>query len=103
MGFSDTVIADKFPAIFEHTLPEALEDKFYRGVLEIKMADYLKSQPQCAECPHLNSCGGGCLLDGITDAGDLLVPEERVCHFYKNIGAATVKEVADNAIAKYLN
>ena len=103
IGFSDTVIADKFPAIFEQTLPEALEDKFYRGVLEIKMADYLKSQPQCAECPHLNSCGGGCLLDGITDAGDLLVPEERVCYFYKNIGAAVVKELADAAGAKYLN
>ena len=78
-------------------------NSFYRGVLEIKMADYLKAQPQCATCPHLNSCGGGCLLDGITDAGDLLVPEKRICHFQKNIGAAVVKEVADDAIAKYFN
>ena len=67
------------------------------------MADYLKAQPQCATCAHLNLCSGGCLLDGITDAGDLLVPEERVCYFYKNIGAAVVKELADAAIAKYLN
>ena len=103
MGFSDTVIADKFPTIFGNTLPQALEDSFYRGVIKITMADYLKAQPQCAACPHLNFCGGGCLLDGITDTGDLLVPEERVCYFYKNIGAKSVHEVADAAINRYLN
>ena len=103
MGFSDTVIADKFPTIFDSTLPQALENSFYRGVLGITMADYLKAQPQCAECPHLNSCGGGCLLDGITDAGDLLIPEERVCRFYNQIGAAAVRAVADDAGNRYLN
>lgn len=103
MGFADTVIADKFPETFGRGLSDALEDKFYRGVLDIKMSDYLAAQPKCARCPQFHACGGGCLLDGITDAGDMLVPDERICNFHLNVGAAAVREVVDAALESYLN
>ena len=56
-----------------------------------------------ADWSKVSACGGGCLLDGMTDAGDMLVPDERVCNFHLNIGAAAVAEVVDNAIRNYLN
>lgn len=42
-------------------------------------------------------------MDGITDAGDMLVPDERICNFHLNVGAAAVREVVDAALESYLN
>ena len=102
MAFSDTAIAKGFPGIFGRTLPEALSDSHYRGVIDTTMADYLAAQPKCAACPHLNECGGGCLVECIDDDGNFLVPDERVCHFFRCVGEAAVREVADAAIQEYL-
>lgn len=102
MAFSETAIAKRFPGIFGRTLPEALKDPSYRDVIGATMADYLAEQPSCAACPHLNACGGGCVAERISDDGNSLVPDERVCHFFRHVGEAAVREVADAAIRKYL-
>ena len=57
--------------------------------------------PACAACEYLPRCCGGCMVEGITDEGDYLVPDERCCYFHRHIGEDAVRAVADAAIRKY--
>ncbi len=45
-------------------------------------------------------CTGGCLVQGITEDGDFLRPDPKLCWFFRNKGAGAVKEVADAAISR---
>ena len=38
------------------------------------------------------------MVQGITDDGDYLVPDPRICYFHKHVGEQVVREVADAAI-----
>ena len=42
----------------------------------------------------------GCMVEGITDDGDYLVPDSRCCYFHRHIGEDAVRAVADSAIEK---
>ena len=41
------------------------------------------------------------MLESMTEEGDYLVRDEKICWFFKNVGEAAVREVADAAIAKF--
>ncbi len=101
MGFSDTALKERFPSVLEHPLGEMTLDSFYHDVVETKVSDLLKKNPACAVCEHLPKCCGGCMVEGITDEGDYLVPDGRCCYFHKHIGEDAVRAVADAAIRKY--
>ena len=98
MGFSDTAIGKKFPSILEGHLGPLTLDSYYHDVVETKIADLLEKNPRCRDCEHLPVCCGGCMIEGITDDGDYLVPDERCCYFHKHIGEQAVREAADAAI-----
>ncbi|MBR2822195.1 MAG: radical SAM protein [Clostridia bacterium] len=99
MGFSDTVLKEKFPSVLEHPLGEMTLDSFYHDLVETKISDLLAKNPQCVSCEYLPKCCGGCMVQDITDEGDYLVPDSRCCYFHKHIGEQTVRAVADAAIA----
>ena len=101
MGFSDTALKEKFPSVLEHPLGEMTLDSFYHDVVETKVSDLLQKNPACAACEFLPKCCGGCMVEGITDEGDYLVPDGRCCYFHKHIGENAVRAVADAAIRKY--
>jgi len=101
MGFSDTALKEKFPNVLEHPLGEMTLDSFYHDVVETKVSDLLEKNPACAACEHLTKCCGGCMVGGITDEGDYLVPDGRCCYFHKHIGETAVRAVADAAIQEY--
>jgi radical SAM protein with 4Fe4S-binding SPASM domain len=101
MGFSDTALKEKFPSVLEHPLGEMTLDSFYHDVVETKVSDLLKKNPACAACEFLPKCCGGCMVEGITDEGDYLVPDGRCCYFHQHIGENAVRAVADAAIRKY--
>lgn len=98
MGFSDTVLAEHFPSILEQHLGDATLSGTYYETVQTKVADLLGKNPECAQCEHLSACCGGCMIQGITDEGDYLVPDDRCCYFHKHIGEAAVREAADAAI-----
>ena len=100
MGFSDTALKEKFPSVLEHPLGDLTLDSFYRDVVNTKVSDLLAKNPECAACEHLPKCCGGCMVEGITDDGDYLVPDSRCCYFHRHIGEDAVRAVADAAIAK---
>ena len=91
MGFSDTVLGDKFENVLTEHLGDITLKSYYRDVIDTKMSDFLKKNPECASCEYLTKCCGGCMLEGITDDGDYLVPDRRICFFQKNIGEAAVR------------
>lgn len=98
MGFSDTAIGPKFPSVLEEPLGKLTLEGFYQDVVNTRVSDFLAKNPECAECEHLTRCCGGCMVQGITDDGDYLVPDPRICYFHKHIGEQAVREVADAAI-----
>ena len=101
MGFSDTALKDRFPSVLERPLGELTLAGYYHDVVETKISDYLAKNPDCRTCECLHACCGGCMIEGITDDGDFLVPDSRCCYFHKHIGEQAVRAAADGAIAKY--
>ncbi|MBP3205333.1 MAG: radical SAM protein [Lachnospiraceae bacterium] len=100
MGFADTAISQKFPCVLKEPLGKLTLEGYYHDVAETRISDYLKKNPECVECKYLAKCCGGCMVQDITDDGDYLVPDRRICYFHKHIGEAAVHEVADAAILR---
>lgn len=94
MGFSDTALKDRFPSVLEHHLGELTLRSFCHDVAETRVSDLIEKNPECAACIHLPQCTGGCMVEGITDEGDFLVPDRRACYFHKYIGADAVRKTA---------
>ena len=100
MGFSDTVLGNRFPSVMEEHLGDILLRGHYHDVVETKLSDLLAKNPECAECEHWLGCTGGCMLSGMGDDGDYLVPDPQICWFHKNVGEAAVCEVVDAALER---
>ncbi len=43
---------------------------------------------------------GGCMLNGIGDDRDYLIPDPLICWFHKNVGEKAVRDVADAALER---
>lgn len=98
MGFADTTLGEKFPSILQEHLGELTLDSYYHDVTDTKVTDYLAENPGCKACEHLPQCRGGCMVEGITDEGDYLVPDQTCCYFYRHVGEDAVRRIADTAI-----
>ena len=76
-------------------------DSFYEQVASSRMEDLMANDPECAKCPHLKTCCGGCMVDGVTPEGEYAHRSKASCYFHKNIGAEAVRAVVDAAIKTY--
>ncbi len=101
MGFSDTVLGKKFPSVMDHHLGDLTLQGYYHDVVETKISDLLKKNPDCASCGFLPVCCGGCMVESMKEDGDYLVPDKRCCYFHKHIGEDAVRRAADAAIARF--
>lgn len=101
MGLSDSVWGDRMPSVLEDHLWDISIDPRFRDLADTKVSALLEKNPECRDCEHLRSCTGGCLVQDMSEDGDYLIPDHRVCWFFKHIGVDAVKEVADAAIKKY--
>lgn len=100
MGFSDTALKDRFPSVLEEPLGRLTLQGYYHDVSETRLSDLLAANSECAACEHFARCSGGCMVEGITDEGDYLVPDPRCCYFHKHFGEEAVRKVCDEAIMK---
>ena len=100
MGFSDTVLGNRFPSVMEEHLGDILLDGYYHDVVETKLSDLTAKNQECAECEHWLECCGGCMLNGMGDDGNFLVPDPQICWFHKNVGEKGVHIVADAALTE---
>ena len=102
MGFSDTVLSDRFPSVLENHLGDLTLEGYYHDLTETRLSDLLAGSPECRTCSHFSQCRGGCMLEGMDDEGNFLRPDPRVCYFFKHIGEQAVRDAADAAIRKYV-
>ena len=100
MGFSDTPVEQRSPSVFDQPLGQLTQKSYYTDVVATKVSDLLAKEPECAQCPHLPACCGGCMQASMTEDGDYLVRDKDICWFFKNVGEAAVRAVADAAIAR---
>ena len=98
MGFSDTVLGDRFPSVLEEHLGDITLRGYYHDVVKTTLMDLIAKNPECKACEHLAACGGGCMLESITEEGDFLVPDQSACWFHKHVGEAGVREAAAEGI-----
>ena len=98
MGFSDTILGDRFPSVLEEELADILLESYYQDVVNTKLSDLLEANPECKECEHFGKCTGGCMVSDITDDGNYLIPDQRNCYIHKHIGVENVKKAIDDAI-----
>jgi radical SAM protein with 4Fe4S-binding SPASM domain len=101
MAFADTKLNEKFPLITENSLGDITREGFWKDIADTRIMNLLERNPECAECEYLHDCGGGCLAQNMTQEGDFLIPDSRICYFFKNVGADAVKQIADQAIRNY--
>jgi radical SAM protein with 4Fe4S-binding SPASM domain len=102
MGFSDSVLGDCFPSVLDEHLGDITLGGYYYDVVETKLSDVLARNPECRDCEHWPECTAGCMVECMSDDGDYLIPDTRICHFHKHIGEAAVRDVADRAIEQYI-
>ncbi len=101
MAFSDTEMGESFPSVLEEHLGTlSLGPNCYYDVVNTRKTDFVRANPECAECEHFRSCGGGCMAQGLALCGHYLARDERACYFHKHIGERAVREVTDGAIAR---
>ena len=101
MAFSDTEMGKTFPNVLEEHLGKlSLEGNGYYSVVNTRVSDFLRVNPECAECEHFRVCGGGCMAQGMAQCGDHFARDERACYFHRHIGEQAVRKVADEAIKK---
>ena len=101
MGFADTVLQDKFPSIFDKPLWQQLNDSYYREVAKATVGDLVRSCKKCRDCEYLRRCYGGCMLAGMDEKGNYLLPDENICRFFHSDYESRIREAADNALKKY--
>ncbi len=76
---------DKFPNINDMSFAEVLSDSSYMDFMALRLADYFRKNPGCANCEFHNRCAGGCRGQAVehSDTADVLAKDPEVCTFFK--------------------
>ena len=84
MGFDENG-KKYFSPIFDKNLKELLNDDAYMNLIDSRMRDYFKKNPQCAACEYKNRCAGGCRGNAMANNhdGDFLGVDKDNCLFFK--------------------
>lgn len=91
---------NRFPLISEVGLCKGLSDSTYIGFTSQKVSDLIEKNEECRNCQYLKKCRGGCRANAL-NSGDLMGPDRERCFFFKNGYLERIREVAEEAVAKY--
>ena len=96
MGFNE-VGKRHFSTIFDMPLKEMLNEGAYMDLIDTRLGDYFKKNPQCAACEYKNRCSSGCRGEAMAKNGDgdLLGVDKTTCTFFKGGYYNKVLELAD--------
>lgn len=74
-----------FSRITDKSLKEILDDETYMRLVNTRLGDYFKANPECADCEYKNRCGGGCRGMAMFENrdGDLFGIDKGTCNFFK--------------------
>lgn len=85
MSMVGTPIEEQFPSMLETPLEEILGlDSRYMYFTDLRISDYMKHNPECAECEYRELCCGGCRAWAVRDGStDYLGRDPITCEYYK--------------------
>lgn len=93
---------ERFPLIRQIGLQQGLRNSLYMDFVDRRVRDLTAANAECAACPQLFHCGGGCRAMALTDGDhDLLGCDRLSCQFWKSGYAQRIRQIADEAQARW--
>lgn len=94
MSLAGSAIERCFPLLFETPLCDILGDSDYMRRADLRLADYLAHNADCADCKYAERCCGGCRASAIgCDGLDYLARDEKACAFFREGWADKITEL----------
>ena len=93
-------IQNEFPLITQIGLTAGLTDSVYMRLIDTRVEEYLRLNPECDACGHKAACGGGCRAGalGARGAGGLMEPDPAACLMFKGGYPEKIREAAASGI-----
>ena len=93
-----------FSTIFDKKLRDLLNDNDYISIINARLGDYFKKNPQCAACEYKNRCSSGCRGLALSENanGDFLAVDNWTCKFFKGGFYDKVLAIGEKLNLKYI-
>lgn len=75
----------KFPNLLETSMEKVLSDSFYMEAIGLTLKDFVEHNQECASCPHILNCVGGCrgIAASMSGVDHYYAKDESVCYIFK--------------------
>ena len=90
-----------FPKFQEKGLKNILDDSDYMNFVDKRIKDLIAENKECAECPYVLKCGGGCRASALNKTGNLMGKDPDQCFLFKNGYVDKIRKTAEDAVKKY--
>ena len=102
IGWVSTPVEKQLPKLTETRLSEIYgdPDSYFRTLVGIKVSDITDHNPECLECEHKLTCGGGCRADALaTNHGNDAIHRRgmMLCGIYKGGFMAKAKRICEDS------
>lgn len=84
MSLASGPVEKDFPNILDTPLSSILSESYYMDASGLRLRDYLSKNRDCAKCPYLDKCLGGCRALGVCEGGNLLSRDSWTCAFFRD-------------------
>ena len=81
--YADTEFAGTFPSLVAEDWHTAWRNRTLRRVMDIRKAEVLEANPDCARCEQLANCRTGCRVSAVLAGGGLLGRDEITCRIFR--------------------
>lgn len=87
-----------FNSVYDKPLNQILEGSFYSRILNTRLSDYYKENPECEECEYRFRCAGGCRARAsIGNSSDNFLTKDREnCLLFQGGYYSRVKQLMEN-------
>lgn len=94
MSMAGSAIESSFPTLFKTPLHDILGDSDYMRCADLRLADYMEHNKDCAQCEYAGRCRGGCRASAIgCDGTDYLAGDKRACTFFRDAWADKIAKL----------
>lgn len=93
---------NQFPRVQDIGLRQGLSHSVYMDYTDSRVRDLAAVNSECAACPHLLRCGGGCRAIALTDGDRQLMGCDRLsCMFWNNHYMDRIRRTAEQAVKAF--
>ena len=82
-AYTDSSLQHRMPNLLREDLSDVWTDSPLRALADLRKADLLKCNPDCATCELFKDCGMGCRASALMETGDLMAKDPLACVLWK--------------------